>query len=71
MERRIGGRIRLSLPARLTVRWWRAGHHRFAGEVEEMQGFVAYGRTVREVVREILKQLTAAPPTRPEPPGTA
>ena len=53
MASRFLGRVRLHLPARLTMRWWKAGARRFGGELEEMQGFVVYGSSLREIMEEL------------------
>ena len=53
MARKLLGRIRLHLPARLTMRWWQAGTRRFGGELEEMEGFVVYGNSLREVTERL------------------
>jgi hypothetical protein len=59
------GRVRLSLPVRLTVRWWREGARRYAGDVEEMLGYGVSGPSLRHVIAGITKALKT-PPRRAE-----
>lgn len=59
------GRVRLHLPVRLTVRWWHVGERRYAGELEEMMGFIAYGVSLRRVLQEIKSNVLEAGAERP------